>query len=215
MKCINCGKESSHILCNDCTNPDVLEQFYTNVFLDLSDNSLKEQFPDVLALFDQEIAEYYYCRYFYANKDSKFEETALSFLSKHDLKERRSQEVLEELLYSYIPKEFVKPRKWYDIIAGEDSFFSEVYAVAAKYFAMVGEYELSDAMADKAIETGRKEKALYAYPWGTMEMRMIEQKDTTEKYRTKKPYWPRNEEARRQIAMFYDEKGIKHPPINK
>ena len=213
MKCINCGKESNHILCNDCITPDVLEQYYMNVCLDPSDNALKELFPNVLALFEQEVAEYYYCRYFYESKDSRFEETALSFLSKHDLKERRSQEVLEELLYSYIPKEFVEPRKWYEIIAGEDSFFCELYAVAAKYFAMTGDYELSDAMADKAIETGRKNKTLYAYPWGTMEMRMIEQKETTEKYRTKKPYWPRKEEARRQIAVYYDEKGIEHPHI--
>ena len=213
MKCINCGKESSSVLCNACTTLNVLEQFYSNVWLDLSDTPLKNQFPDILALFDPEEAGYYYCQYYLSSKDPRFEETALSFLSRHDLQEKQSQQVLEQLLHSYIPKDFVKPRKWYEIIAGDDGFFSELYAVAAKYFAMTGDYELSDAMADKAIETGRKDKTLYAYPWGTMEMRMIEQKETTEKYRTKKPYWPRKEEARRQIAVYYDEKGIEHPHI--
>ena len=43
--------------------------------------------------------------------------------------------------------------------------------------------------------------------------KLSKQKSDTNRYRTKKPYWPITEERRRAVAVFYDKKGIKYPRI--
>ncbi len=87
--------------------------------------------------------------------------------------------------------------------------------IAAKYFAMIGEYELADSVTDKGLElcNDEKRRVFLFYSPENMISRLKKQKEDTNRYRTKKPYWPATEERRRAVAMFYDEKGIKYPRI--
>ena len=116
-----------------------------------------------------------------------------------------------------MPNNFIKPKKWCEIVAESKDFACELYAVAAKYFSMIGEYDLSDIILKKGIEILENvevRKLLFFSPEKMYE-KFEKQKIDTNRYRTKKPYCPATEERRRAIAMFYDEKGIKYPRIEK
>ena len=233
MKCLNCGKESNHYLCDACAKPDILDRIFneirsykpetcTNPYLAEFASGLTEKYaerdiiPEILELFDPEITDYYYCRYYKMSKENKyrFEEAALDYLNKHELMDIHSQTVLYELLQYYNPNDFVKPKKWCESIGETDGLCCELYAEAAKYYAMTGEYDMADALTEKGAErldvSGTDALILYS-PEG-MNIRLEKQRTDTLKYRSK-PYWPNTEERRRVIAMFYDEKGIKYPRI--
>ena len=106
-------------------------------------------------------------------------------------------------------------KKWCELIAESENLCCELYAVAAKYFAMIGEYKLADSVADKGLElcNDEKRRVFLFYSLENMISRLEKQKEDTNRYRTKKPYWPATEERRRAVAMFYDEKGIMYPRI--
>ena len=148
-------------------------------------------------------------------RDTQFEDAAIAYLNTHKLDNIRTQNVLYDLIESYIPNDFIKPKKWCELVAEANGFCCELYAVAAKYFAMIGEYELADSVADKGLElcNDEKRRVFLFYSPGNMISRLEKQKEDTNRYRTKKPYWPATEERRRAVAMFYDEKGIKYPRI--
>lgn len=232
MRCLNCGYEGNQFLCVQCRVPDILNKiFYDTLFYkpETCENpylieyasALSEKYaerdiiPDILQQFDFEVAEYYYCEYHRIRKDGLFENAAISYLKTHELNDLRTQKVLYGLIDNYIPNDFIKPKKWCEIIAASDSFCCELYAVAAKYFSMIGEYNVSDTCADKGLMIckSKTEEMFLFSTFENMISRLEKQKTDTIRYRTKKPYWPVTEERRRAIAMFYDEKGIKYPRI--
>lgn len=169
MKCLNCGNTSDNYLCPECTTLDVLEKIFKeiryykaetceNPYLLETVSGLsgkhpeRNLLPDILNMFDFKISEYYYCWYYYIRKDECFEDAAIAYLNVHDLTDIRTQDILDCLLKSYIPNDFIKPKKWCDFIAETDALCCELYEIAAKYFAMIGEYDMADAVADKGIE---------------------------------------------------------------
>lgn len=171
--------------------------------------------PVLLKQFDADTAEYYSCIYAWMRRENCFEDAAIGFLQQHALSELHTQDVLYALLKSYIPNKLTAPLKWCRIISETDDLCCELYAVAAKYFPMIGEYDLADSIVEKAQalceDTGAARLLCYSLEGMSAELR--KQKDITEKYRTKKPYWPNTEDRRRIVAEFYDARGIKHPRV--
>ena len=232
MNCLNCGKAAETFLCCDCRTPQILDvlfndiRFYKpescrNPYLAEYTSGLTEKYaerdaiPAILQLFDFGVAEFYYCQYYRMRRDTRFEDAATKYLQTHELSDIRTQNVLYNLIESYIPSDFIKPGKWCEKIAETGDLCCELYAIAAKYFAMIGEYDIADAVTQKAIklcsDAGRGSFLFYSPE--NMMFRLKKQKEDTNRYRTKKPYWPATEERRRAVAMFYDEKGIKYPRI--
>lgn len=234
MKCLNCGKESPHFLCEDCVEPEILNKIFDeirtyrpetckNPFLMEYASDLTERYaerdiiPEILDLFSIEVSEYYYCRYYKIRRDNRFEKSALTYLQNHALSESHTQAVLYDLLDYYIPNDFIKPQKWCDLIRENGNLYCELYAIASKYYAMIGEYDLSDEMTAKAkfrLEHFDDSPLLF-YSSENMIFRLEKQKEDTNRYRTKKPYWPATEERRRAVAIFYDKKGIQYPRIER
>ena len=198
MKCLNCGKDSEHFLCEECVTPEVLDKLFNeirsynpetcpNPYLVEYASRLTEKYaerdiiPDILALFDPAVSEYYYCRYFRMRRDSRFEEAALSYLQKHDINSVRSQAVLYDLLDNYIPNDFIKPQKWCKAIGETGGLCCELYAVAAKYYAMIGEYDAADDMTGKGLKRLEEagSEALLFYSPDNMISRLGKQKEDT------------------------------------
>ena len=168
MKCLNCGKVTGNYLCGDCQTPQILDKIFseirfftpescTNSNLLEYASGLSERYaeraiiPDILSLFDNEVTDFYYCQYYKMCKDSRLEEMATTYLNTHSITEIRTQNVLYDLIESYIPNDFVKPMKWCNIISETENLCCELYAVAAKYYAMIGEYDAADAVTEKAL----------------------------------------------------------------
>lgn len=226
MKCFNCGNEISEYLCQNCRTKDILDKVFnqicffnqdtcTNPHLieyveTLTENRAERNcIPEILELFPKEISEYYYCVYYWIRGMEEFEPAAIEYLDKHDKTEKKSQRLISYLLKKYIRNDFIKPRLWCDWIAENDHLFCELYSQAATYFAMIAEYDLADALVEKGL--GCKQ-FLYFYK-DNMRGALEKQREEILRYRTKKPYWPKTEERRRAVAMFYDEKGISYPRI--
>ena len=232
LRCLNCGIICENFLCNACAKPEVLDKIFNDIryyrpetcenpYLAEYASTLTEKYaerdiiPSILELYDFDVSEFYYCQYYRMRRDDRFEEAAIAYLEKHDMMSRRSQIVLCDLIESYIPNDFVKPKKWCDYVAGTENLCCELYAAAAKYYAMIGEYDSADDMTTKAAnrcDGEHTENLLFSTP-ENMLARLEKQKADTIRYRTKKPYWPVTEERRRAVAMFYEEKGIKYPRI--
>ena len=232
MKCLNCGCTCEHYLCDACAKNDILDKIFNeirfykpetceNSYLSEFASGLSEKYaerdiiPEILEQFDSEVTEFYYCLYYSMRKDPRFEECATAYLNKHDFSDKKSQSVIYHLIEGYLPNDFIKPKKWCEFITESADFCCELYAVAAKYFAMIGEYDTADTVTEKCIELcndiNRRDFILCSPE--TMIARLERQKSDTHRYRTKKPYWPATEERRRAVAMFYDKKGIKYPRI--
>lgn len=234
MKCLNCGCVTNHHLCKDCTNIDVLDLIFRRILFydsekcelpylieyasNLSDKeALRAIIPEVLEQFDDRDSEYYYCWYYYAIKDIRFEEAALSYLHSHELQETKTQNILYKLIDSYLRKEFVKPREWCDLIYNTESLCCELYKKAAEYFSFVGEYDMADILIKRCRNICSKEdcKQFLFYPAEKMMSALEKSEEQNNSYRTNKPYWPKAVEARRALSEIYDKKGIKHPRIEK
>lgn len=232
MKCLNCGCLSESYLCEKCRTPDVLDKIFNEIRFynpETCENSFVIEFvsgvsekyeerkilPQVLDYFDFNVTEYYYCLYYKTMRDERFESNALKYLDNHDINDIRTQRVLYDLLDFYIPNDFIKPKKWCDIIAENENLCCELYAVAAKFLSMIAEYDESDSMVEKAIRLCNdiENRRLLFSSLENMMNRLEKQKQDTLRYRTKKPYWPATEERRRAVAMFYDEKSISYPRI--
>ena len=232
MKCLNCGKAADTFLCCDCQTTEILDKIFNEIRFYKPENcenpylieyvsGLSEKYaerdaiPSILELFDSEVSEFYYCQYYRMRRDTRFEDMATAYIQMHELADIRTQDVLYDLIESYIPNDFIKPKKWCEIIAESEGLSCELYAVGAKYFAMIGEYDISDAIANKGLEICRddKQRTLLRFSIENVISKLEKQKEDTNRYRTKKPYWPATEERRRAVAMFYDEKGIKYPRI--
>lgn len=232
MKCLYCGTEQKGYLCSECLTESILDKvFYdviffkaetcTNPYIAELVSQQTEKYgeraviPSVLALFPVELSEFYTCRYFRITKDAAFEGQAVAFIQGHELSDRKTQRILYDLLDSYLRNDFVKPRRWCDLILMHDDLCCELYTSAGQYYAMVGEYDLADQILDKAAAYCAQPSYMeFLYLQKEKAMTSIQKlKDDTLRYRTKKPYWPTTEERRRAVAMFYDEKGIQYPRI--
>lgn len=231
-RCLNCGCSNEHFLCEKCRTADILDKIFNeirfykpdtceNLYLAEYASTLTEKYaerdiiPEILSCFDFELTEYYYCQYYRMRRDERFEASAIAYLEKHALSNVRTQNVMYDLIDSYIPNDFIKPRHWCDIVAETEDLCCELYAIAAKYYAMIGEYDVADTVVEKGLklcnDAGRRKLLFYSPE--NIAFRFEKQKEDTDRYRTKKPYWPATEERRRAVAMFYDEKGIKYPRI--
>lgn len=232
MKCLNCGVSADHYLCGCCQTPDILDKIFNeirfykpetceNPFVNEYVSGLTEKYeerkilPLILECFDSGVTEYYYCLYYKVMHDECYEEFAIKYIETHDVNDIRTQRIIYDLMDFYIPNDFIKPKKWCEIISSRDNLCCELYSVAAKFLSMIAEYDESDALVEKTIALCNdieKRSFLFSEP-ENMITRLEKQKEDTNRYRTKKPYWPATEERRRAVAMFYDEKGIKYPRI--
>lgn len=232
MKCLNCGTTTDHYLCSCCQNPDILDKIFNEIrfynqekcsnpnIMEFA-NGLTEKYaerniiPELLEMFDSGITDFYYCLYYKMCRDVQFEEKAIHFIQSHDINDIRTQNILYNLIDSYIPNDFIKPQKWCNIIVENKTLCCELYMIAAKYFSMIGEYDLSDTIADRGLVLckGDNYKSFMMYEPNELIFKLSKQKSDTNRYRTKKPYWPITEERRRAVAVFYDKKGIKYPRI--
>lgn len=232
MQCLNCGKENEHLLCSDCLSERVLDEVYNSIrfykpeiceneyiraYVESFENlyASRDHLPEIFDLFDKYTVEYYYCRYYKLVRDEKFEEAAISYLKSHDLKEDKTQLVLCDLLDSYLRNDFVKPRKWCEMICKTEYLCCELYYRAAQYFAMVAEYDVAEQLILSSLEKCNDltfDRFLIYSREKEIESLEKLRKDN-ERYRTKKPYWPTTEERRRAVAAIYDEKGISYPRI--
>ena len=231
MQCLNCGCASEHFLCKQCETIETLDKLFreirfykpdtcTNPYLQTyvanSPESHAERniIPELLAQFEPQKTEYYTCMYLLMSRDDRFENSAIRYIQAHDLSDRHTQDVLYSLIKQYIQNNLVAAQKWCHLIVKSDDLCCDLYAAAAKYFSMIGDYDLADTMADKAYalcEDTDGGKLLYFSRDGLL-AEMKRQKETTQKYRTKKPYWPTTEDRRRIVARFYDERGMRKPP---
>lgn len=235
MKCFNCGKETDAYLCPDCRAEKVLDKLIPQMLSYKADQcefphlveyvatlpeerEVRKCIPQILALLPAELEEYYRCLYYRYEAKDKVESAIVAYLAKHDWSEEKSQYLIWCLIGHYLPNDFVKPRAWCDWIAEAEGVSCELYEKAAEYFAMIGEYNLSDQMVEKGLACDR-------FIYSTKE-RMLkslnERKIKTQGYRDGNPYWPKSkrgesteslEARRRAVAMFYDEKGISYPRI--
>ena len=172
MKCLNCGKKTTGYLCPDCLTEEILDSLVPQMLsykaeqctypylmeyvATLSEErNVRKCIPEILAQFPAEVAEYYYCIYYRYEAKDKLESAIETYLSKHDWQEEKSQRLIRYLLDYYIPNDFIKPRAWCDWIAKVDGVSCELYVVAAKYYAMIAEYDLADKMADKGLACDR------------------------------------------------------------
>ena len=232
MKCLNCGQETDLFLCGSCQTEPILDKVFNEIRFFKPDtcknphlleyaSALTEKYeernciPEILDLFDFEISEFYYCQYYRMCRDSRFEEAAKAYLAVHNWEGLKSQRIIYDLLESYLREDFVQPRQWCDWITETNGLCCELYANAAQYYSMVGEYDLADSVTDSALAycaDPAYDNFLF-YSKENMVIRLEKQKTDTLRYRTKKPYWPSTESRRRAVAMFYDEKGIKYPRI--
>lgn len=236
MKCLHCGQEAEALLCPDCRTERCLSALFDTLLFfkpEACENphicayaaSLpagtipRDAIPQLLALFPDSITEYYHCLYARAVHDPRFEEMALAYLDSHDPKEENCRRVLQKLLDFYLRNEFIKPRKWCDLVREEGLAGAELITLVIQNYSMTGEYALADEMLNKALEACRKGETQFLYGVKDQERldRHVERLEKlaadNERYQTARPYWPNTEERRRAVALLYDEKGISYPRI--
>lgn len=232
MKCLHCGKESKEFLCENCRTEDILDKVF-NEIKSYNSESCSNEFirkyaetfekpddiriciPDILKLFDDLTVQYYYCRYYWLVREKRFEETAINYLDSHEEMEHKKQTVLNDLLIFYMRNDFVKPRKWCELIKDSEKLCCELYYNAAQFFAMTGEYDFADEIISKALSYCSDDtynQFLFYSREKEMES-LTKLKADNHRYRTKKPYWPSTQERRYAIAAIYEKKGILYPRI--
>ena len=231
MKCFNCGNECEKYLCENCITEEILEKIFNEILgykdeLCINENlkayaqnfenkyKIKLCIPEILSKFEPEVNEFYYCRYYKYIKDANFEVLAIKYLDNHNEMDTKKQKVIYDLLQFYLRNDFVKPLKWCEIIIKEDGLAIELYNIVAEFYSMIGEYELSEKIIDKAkkyLETGKVNFIFSNIENMTNSFDKLS--NLLVRYKTKAPYWPTTEERRRLVAAIYDEKGIKHPRI--
>ena len=235
MKCLNCGCASESYLCTDCRTEEVLDRIFNEIrsfssepcenpyLLELMSGCTeryaeRDIIPDILNLFSTEVNEFYFCQYYFMLKTfgygDTFENAAVKYLKGHEVSEEHTQIVLYNLIKYY--KDFTKPKKWCDLVAKTDDLCCDLYYIAAEYFARIAEYDLAESITDKATalcDDVTRRKFVYSSP-EKMPEKLEKQKKQINDYRTK-PYWPKTEERRCELAKIYDEKGIKYPRISQ
>ena len=232
MKCLHCGQESDNYLCDDHSTESILDEVFNalrfykagkcdNAFIREYAMAFEKPYevrsciPNILKLFPESVADFYFCRYYKGEKDERFEEAALTYLHSHPRMAVKEQTILLDLLDYYLRDDFVKPQKWCELIKNTDSLYCELYHSAAQFYAMIGDYDIAGEIIDKALalctDSAYNSFLFCSRETGTENLTKL--KETNNRYRTKKPYWPATEERRRLVAAIYDEKGITYPRI--
>lgn len=226
MNCLYCGKKSETLLCPECQTMDkMIDAFWDMLYLKEEtcqpENArafmaefekpidAKLKIPELLGLFSDQDVSYFWCRYFRALRDERFENTALAYLKDHTEWSIHRQRVVYDLLSSYLRNDFIKPAKWCTTIRESNELCAELYETAAHFFALVGDYDEAMQLAERALCSN---DFLFSNP-EKMRASVEKLRVDIERYRTKKPYWPTTEERRRKLAAIYDEKGIAYPRI--
>lgn len=227
MKCIYCGAESEKCLCNEhhivevldevialieryasehCDNPHVRE------YVESSDSwrsAWTEGFPELLSLFDEHEVEYERCYHLGDTRGEGFEDAATAYLDAHGWQEERSQTVMHMLLQAYSRKEFLKPIPYVQFIEETEGLFIELYVAAVTYKGMTGDY---DDAADLIVFARNQVNGGCPSRWGkdaAAQMAALgEAEAQNEKWRAKR-YWPRkSEQALAQLTEIYESRGI-------
>lgn len=235
MICLNCGKESTAYLCEDCRTGEVLAQIYYQLmyykpddeqmsihvrsFVESHDDpkAVRSCLPEIFNLFPAESTDFYRCIYAKAVGDPLFENLAITYMDGHHFTDRRTQKVLYSLLSFYIPDELRKPQKWCDQIRNTDGLALDMYYKAADYYSKVGDYDIAEQLiqrATKLLNDSLCDSFIYMHRESAPDS-LAKLLKSIQGYRTKKPYWPNTEARRRIIAEIYDSKGISHPRIDK
>ena len=230
MYCLNCGKESSALICPDCRTEQTLGEIYHDICYFKEEDCLhpyvlkfahslqepdvmRNYVPKVLGLFDDSVAEYYWCQYYKAVRDPRYENLAISYLNGHSLEEFKSQRILYGLIGYYLPDEFIKPGRWCKLIKDRDDLAFDLYATAADYYSRIGDYDIADQLINRAEKMIAPDDFYALWCKADSADKKIEKLRTDNTRRRKKPYWPVTEERRRALASFYDERGIEYPRI--
>ena len=233
-ECLGCGKKSEYLLCPECRTDDKFAEIYQtmmhysdencqNEYIKRFANSLENPIqirayvPEMIDLLDDNLSNYYFCRYYKQMRDQRFEDYAVGYVESHDLTEVKTQQVLCDLLDFYMRNDFVKPEKWCMKISETPDLYCELYYSAAQFFAMTGEYDLADQIIDYALSLcsydGYGKFLMYTKEIEIQGLNKL--KLDNERYRTKKPYWPNTEERRQKVTEVYEKKGIPIPSQKK
>lgn len=231
MKCLNCGCESNYHVCPNCQKGEIWGIVFSHLFKFNPEKCENENVINYINSFetpedvyctildiinefiDEEDRAYYYCRYAKQAKKDDFEEKAIYYLERHIVWDLRKQIILRSLLDWYGRDDLETPEKLYQTIESTDNLYCELYCMAAEYRAMVGDYDLADAIINK-IKSYCEDKSYDKY-FSTSEG-VLNRVEKTEKllvrYRAGKPYWPQTEERRKKILEIYAQKGITITP---
>lgn len=226
MNCLCCGENSEALLCPECRTMDKMIDVFWAVLYFKEENCQMEnvrtfvtgfekpidaklRIPELLELFSDQDVSYYWCRYYRALRDERFEETALEYLKEYAEWNIHRQRVVYDLLSFYLRNDFIKPAKWCTAIRDNDNLCAELYETAAQFLALIGDYDDATQLTEQALCSN---DFLFSNP-ENMRASVEKLRVDIERYRTKKPYWPTTEERRRKLAAIYDEKGIAYPRI--
>ena len=230
MECLSCGKNSEHLLCSECRTDAKFADIYQMVMHYSQENCQNEHVknfvesfenpamardvvPDMINLLDADLSDYYFCRYYRQMRDQRFEDGAICYIESHDLTEKKTQQILYDLLDFYMRNDFVKPEKWCTIIYDTPDLYCELYYCAAQFFAFTAEYDLADQIIDYALslcaDDGYDKFLMYTKEAEVQNLNKL--KLDIVRYRTKRPYWPNTEERREKVAEIYEKKGIPIP----
>jgi len=234
IECLSCGNRSEKLLCSECrtddkfaavyetmmhfNNEDCQNEYIKRFVEGLEDpTQIRNIVPEMIALLDADLLDYYFCRYYKQMKDGCFEDKAVCYVDSHDIVEVKTQQVLCDLLDFYMRNDFVKPEKWCLMISETPDLYCELYYRAAQFFAITGEYNLADQIIEHALsicaDDGYDKFLMYSKEAEIQSLNKL--KLDNERYRTKKPYWPNTEERRQKVAEIYEKKGIPIPGSKK
>ena len=174
---------------------------------------MRNYVPQILKLFEDSVTEYYWCQYYKAVHDPRYENLAIQYLNGHQLEDLRSQRILYGLIGYYLPDDFIKPGKWCKLIKDCNDLSFDLYTTAADYYSRIGDYDIADQLLNRAEKLISFEDFYALWIRAESAGKKIEKLRTDNTRRRKKPYWPITEDRRRALASFYDERGITYPRI--
>lgn len=224
MNCLNCGRETDAFLCPDCRSVKLLELVYHEVMYSAPEDctlpgvaALKREqtqpkgersiLPQVFALFDPTVTEYYICQYYKAAKDPRYETCAIAYLTSHDWQEEKTQQVLYGLINSYLPNDFISPMKWCVQVEERNDLACDLYTAAAHYRGMIGDYALAEALIERARNYHKKGRGcLYRKEENVLSH--FEKAEHEISHWRQDAYRPTTEERRRALLTLYEAKGI-------
>ena len=221
MKCLNCGKNVESFICLDCRTEKVLDKIFNEIFFfneEKCENEFIKEYmkkfekmqdartdiPQIFELFEKEISEFYWLRYYKLMKDECFESKAIKFLENFD-----------ENDIKHMQNNYEKPLSWCEKIKASKKITPELQNVAAEFYSMIAEYDIAEDMLN-IIEKNVNKEEFNNYMFSNKENILSEiekRKNLLSRYRGGKPYWPNTEERRKLLIPIYEQKGIEYPRI--
>jgi len=226
MKCFNCGKETEKILCNLCIKEEILDDIFNQVLYFKEDNEniyikeylkslndvseLKNCIPDLLSNFDNNVIEYYLCKYYKYIKSPDYGKLALHYLDKSEYKDFKLQDILYDYIKFNMRDNYREVLNWCLKLYEKDYLYIEIYHLISEIFSMVGEYDLSENVINYARNILDNDDRYMFSNKDNMSIAFNKIETNLVRYKGGKPYWPSTEERREKIAEIYDEKGINY-----